>query len=120
MSIHMRGPLSWAGGPIGHTSAKAGVAAIAAVVPSMARRVTGLNLVSILPGTLVPLFSSVSGALLKGAVKVARRMPSQHDLNSRVHGRQDPAGIRDGGGRRWFRAQIQPPLPAPSCWRCAA
>jgi hypothetical protein len=38
MSIHTRGPFSWAGGPIGHTSANAGVAANAAAVPSTPRR----------------------------------------------------------------------------------
>src|SRR5262245_53319753 len=38
MSIHTRGPFSWAGGPIGHTSANAGVATNAAAVPSTPRR----------------------------------------------------------------------------------
>ena len=38
MSIHTRAPFSWAGGPIGHPSAKAGVAATAAAVPSTLRR----------------------------------------------------------------------------------
>src|SRR5262249_39999317 len=43
MSIHTRGPFSWAGGPIGHTSANAGVAANAAAVPSTPRRDIGLE-----------------------------------------------------------------------------
>src|SRR4051812_33308711 len=55
MSIQTRGPFSWGGGPIGHTSAKAGVAAIAAVVPSMARRVTRSICVWLLLRILAPL-----------------------------------------------------------------
>src|SRR5205807_8216962 len=41
-------------------------------------------------------------------------------VSTRVPGRPGPAGIRRGSGRRWFRARIQPPFPAPSCWRYAA
>jgi hypothetical protein len=45
---------------------------------------------------------------------------SQDGFSTRVQDRRDPAGLRRGGGDRWFRARIRPPPPASSCLRYAA
>jgi len=75
MSIHTRGPFSWAGGPIGHTSANAGVAAIAAAVPSMARREMRVEISELLTGIVFPKKTRLTE---KGRYCVSGPTPNQY------------------------------------------
>src|SRR5207247_4054524 len=55
---------------------------------------------------------ATSGASPLGPVLILKL--SKLGFSSRVRDRHDPARYRRGGGDRWYRGRIQPPLPASS------